>query len=71
MFSIQKLIGSDGKFYDLLEASAQQADSSVHHLVDVRAFRRATSIHTAVCSFAIRQTANLQRGLDGAQSRDK
>jgi len=33
MFSIQKLIGGDGKFYDLLEASAQQADSSVHHLV--------------------------------------
>src|SRR5436309_10017706 len=33
MFSIQKLIGRDGKFYDLLEASAQQADSSVHHLV--------------------------------------
>src|SRR5207302_9730476 len=32
MFSIQKLIGRDGKFYDLLEASAQQADSSVHHL---------------------------------------
>ena len=35
MFSIQKLIGGDGKFYDLLEASAQQADSSVHHLVDL------------------------------------
>ena len=33
MFSIQKLLGRDGKFYDLLEASAQQADSSVHHLV--------------------------------------
>src|SRR6266576_1033633 len=33
MFSIHKLIGRDGKFYDLLEASAQQADSSVHHLV--------------------------------------
>src|SRR6266542_3031581 len=33
MFSIQKLIGRDGKFYDLLEASAQQADSSVHHLI--------------------------------------
>src|SRR5213079_164855 len=33
MFSIQRLIGRDGKFYDLLEASAQQADSSVHHLV--------------------------------------
>src|SRR6266446_6540196 len=33
MFSIQKLIGRDGKFYDLLEASAQQADSSVHHFV--------------------------------------
>ena len=33
MFSIQKILGRDQKFYDLLEASAQQADSSVHHLV--------------------------------------
>src|SRR5436309_14667944 len=33
MLSIQKILGRDGKFYDLLEASAQQADSSVHHLV--------------------------------------
>ncbi len=33
MFSIKKLLGHDQKFYDLLEASAQQADSSVHHLV--------------------------------------
>src|SRR5207244_13307026 len=33
MFSNQKLIGRDEKFYDLLEASAQQADTSVHHLI--------------------------------------
>jgi uncharacterized protein Yka (UPF0111/DUF47 family) len=33
MFSITKLLGHDQKFFDLLEASAQQADSSVHHLV--------------------------------------
>lgn len=33
MFSITKLLGHDEKFFDLLEASAQQADSSVHHLV--------------------------------------
>ena len=33
MFSIRKLLGNDQKFYDLLEASAQQADTSVHHLV--------------------------------------
>ncbi len=33
MFSIKKLLGHDQKFFDLLEASAQQADSSVHHLV--------------------------------------
>ena len=33
MLSIQKILGRDGKFYDLLEASAQQADGSVHHLV--------------------------------------
>ncbi len=35
MFSIQKLLGHDEKFFDLLEASAQQADASVHHLVDL------------------------------------
>ena len=33
MFSIRKLLGHDEKFFDLLEASAEQADSSVHHLV--------------------------------------
>ncbi|MGI8430807.1 MAG: DUF47 domain-containing protein [Chthoniobacterales bacterium] len=33
MFSLKKLLGHDEKFFDLLEASAQQADSSVHHLV--------------------------------------
>src|SRR4051812_42410817 len=33
MFSIQKLLGREEKFYDLLEASAQQADTSVHHLI--------------------------------------
>src|SRR5881398_1994269 len=33
MFSIQKILGRDQKFYDLLEASAQQADNSVHHLI--------------------------------------
>src|SRR3984893_9984846 len=35
MFSIRRLLGHDEKFYDLLEASAQQADSSVHHLIDL------------------------------------
>src|SRR5947209_15243857 len=33
MFSIQKLLGHDERFFDLLEASAQQADTSVHELV--------------------------------------
>ena len=33
MFSIRRLLGHDEKFFDLLEASAQQADNSVHHLV--------------------------------------
>ena len=37
MFSIRQFLGHDEKFYDLLEASAQQADSSVHHLVDFSA----------------------------------
>lgn len=35
MISIGKLLGHDEKFFDLLEASAQQADNSVHHLVDL------------------------------------
>lgn len=37
MFSLKKILGHDEKFFDLLEASAQQADSSVHHLVDLLA----------------------------------
>ncbi|MEP7070911.1 MAG: DUF47 family protein [Verrucomicrobiota bacterium] len=37
MFSIGKFFGHDEKFYDLLEASAQQADSSVHHLIELLA----------------------------------
>src|SRR5881409_4003140 len=35
MFSIRSFFGHDEKFFDLLEASAQQADTSVHHLVDL------------------------------------
>jgi uncharacterized protein Yka (UPF0111/DUF47 family) len=37
MISIGKLFGHDEKFYDLLDASAKQADTSVHHLVDLLA----------------------------------
>jgi uncharacterized protein Yka (UPF0111/DUF47 family) len=37
MISIGRFLGRDQKFYDLLEASAQQADTSVHHLVDLLA----------------------------------
>src|ERR1700720_3627635 len=33
MLSIQKILGHDQKFFDLLEASAQEADTSVHHLI--------------------------------------
>jgi uncharacterized protein Yka (UPF0111/DUF47 family) len=35
MLSIQKIFGQDQKFFDLLEASAQQADASVHHLIEL------------------------------------
>ena len=35
MISIRKFLGHDEKFYDLLEASAQQADNSVHHLIEL------------------------------------
>jgi uncharacterized protein len=37
MISIRRFLGHDERFYDLLEASAQQADTSVHHLVDLLA----------------------------------
>jgi uncharacterized protein len=37
MISIGRFLGHDQKFYDLLEASARQADTSVHHLVDLLA----------------------------------
>jgi uncharacterized protein Yka (UPF0111/DUF47 family) len=37
MISIRRILGHDEKFYDLLEASAGQADTSVHHLVDLLA----------------------------------
>src|SRR5260370_36850422 len=33
MLSIQKILGHDQKFFDLLEGSAQEADASVHHLI--------------------------------------
>src|SRR5438045_1957087 len=39
MFSIRKFFGHDEKFFDLLEASAQHADRSVHHLVALLAKR--------------------------------
>jgi len=35
MISIGRILGHDQKFFDLLEASAQQADASVHHLIDL------------------------------------
>jgi uncharacterized protein Yka (UPF0111/DUF47 family) len=37
MFSLRKFLGHDEKFFDLLEASAQQADNSVHQLIDLLA----------------------------------
>src|ERR1700730_7884198 len=37
MISISRFLGHAEKFYDLLEASAKQADTSVHHLVDLLA----------------------------------
>ena len=35
MFSIGKFLGHDETFFDLLERSAQQADNSVHHLIEL------------------------------------
>ena len=52
MFSIGKIFGHDEKFYDLLEASAQQADSSVHHLIDLLAKLEKSESTSDLAAFA-------------------
>ena len=52
MFSISKFLGHDEKFYDLLEASAQQADSSVHHLIDLLAKLEKSESTSDLAAFA-------------------
>ena len=52
MFSIGKFLGHDEKFFDLLEASAQQADSSVHHLIDLLAKLEKGESNSDLAAFA-------------------
>jgi hypothetical protein len=52
MISIGRFLGHDTKFYDLLEASAQQADTSVHHLVDLLAKLDSKSSAPNLAAFA-------------------
>lgn len=52
MFSLGKFFGHDETFFDLLEASAQQADASVHHLVDLLARAQGGSNERALEVFA-------------------
>src|SRR5919108_6159490 len=52
MFSIGKFLGHDEKFYDLLEASAQQAGSSVHHLIDLLAKLERSESTSDLAAFA-------------------
>ncbi len=52
MISIGRFLGHDQKFYDLLEASAQQADTSVHHLVDLLAKIDSKSTAPDLAAFA-------------------
>lgn len=52
MISIGRFLGHDEKFYDLLEASAQQADSSVHHLVDLLAKIETSNSSRDLAAFA-------------------
>ena len=52
MFSIQKFLGHDEKFYDLLEASAQQADNSVHHLIALLGEAGAADSQQSLAEFA-------------------
>ena len=51
MFSIRKFFGHDEKFFDLLEASAQQADSSVHQLVALLARLEHNDSHQSLEEF--------------------
>src|SRR5213075_793897 len=52
MISIGRIFGHDQKFYDLLEASAQQADSSVHHLIDLLAKLEKSESTSDLAAFA-------------------
>src|SRR5207237_8580835 len=52
MFSIGRFLGHDERFYDLLEASAQQADSSVHHLIDLLAKLEKSESTSDLAAFA-------------------
>src|SRR4026207_1315895 len=52
MVSISKFLGHDEKFYALLEASAQQADSSVHHLIDLLAKLEKSESTSDLAAFA-------------------
>src|SRR6266478_734157 len=52
MFSISRFLGHDEKFFDLLEASAQQADSSVHHLIDLLANLEKSESSSNLTAFA-------------------
>jgi len=52
MISIGRFLGHDAKFFDLLEASARQADSSVHHLVDLLATLDSKSSAPNLAAFA-------------------
>ena len=68
MFSIAKLLGQDQKFFDLLEASAQQADSSVHHLVALltgsnSAIRRPASMSLSTAGGRVKRFGGVKWGL--------
>src|SRR5438093_2503585 len=52
MFSISRFLGHDEKFFNLLEASAQQADSSVHHLIDLLAKLEKSESTSDLAAFA-------------------
>ncbi|MGD0815214.1 MAG: DUF47 family protein [Verrucomicrobiota bacterium] len=58
MFSLQKLLGKNDQFFDLLEASAQQAQSSVDALVKLVADPNQTSL-----TYEFVQSRRNERGL--------
>src|SRR5207248_1164688 len=71
MISIGRIFGHDQKFYDLLEASAQQADTSVHHLVDLLAkIDNKSSAPNQTAEAVLAMVKQLRKGMNVGTARE-